>query len=218
MASETQTVVFLHGIDTGPDVWNDHIASLGEGWRGIVLPLAGLAPENDDFSLATAALAVSDELNRLRIQRAHFVGLSLGGMVALQFAIDFPDRVLSLVVTGNQVRMAGAQRVLVKFLSRLVPGHLAPAGISKKNLRSLIDSVGRADMRNDFARILAPTLVLCGAEDHSSLPFEQELAAGVRDAELQLVPGADADWAAHQPPDFMDRLTTFYATMTPRRW
>ncbi len=217
MASEMQTVIFLRGIDTGAGVWNEHIASLGEGWVGIALPLAGLGPEKD-FSLADAAIAMCDELNRLRAQRAHLVGLSLGGMAALQFAIDFPDRVASLVVTGNQVRMTGAQRAITKFLTRFIPGQLAPAGISKKKLIALVDSVGRADMRDGFARIIAPTLVLCGTEDHSSLPFAQELAAGVRGAELQLVPGADADWAAYQPAEFMQRLTTFYATMTPRRW
>lgn len=217
MASEMQTVIFSHGIDAGPEVWNEHIASLGEGWVGIALPLAGFGPEKD-FSLANAAIAMRDELNRLRVQRAHLVGLSLGGMAALQFAIDFPDRVASLVVTGNQVRMTGAQRAITKFLTRFIPGQLAPAGISKKKLIALVDSVGRADMRDGFARIIAPTLVLCGTEDHSSLPFAQELAAGVRGAELQLVPGADADWAAYQPAEFMQRLTTFYATMTPRRW
>lgn len=88
-----------------PTPWNAQIAGLPEGLTGIAPRIAGLDADGEGFSLSAAATAVRDELDRRGVERAHLCGLSLGGMVATRFAIDYPDhRVSSLVLSGSQVR------------------------------------------------------------------------------------------------------------------
>jgi 2-hydroxy-6-oxonona-2,4-dienedioate hydrolase/4,5:9,10-diseco-3-hydroxy-5,9,17-trioxoandrosta-1(10),2-diene-4-oate hydrolase len=58
--------------------------------------------------LAFLARTVRDFLDALGIQRAHFVGNSMGGQAALKLAIDYPDRIDRLVVIGSSPLKAGS--------------------------------------------------------------------------------------------------------------
>ena len=136
MTSSAQTVVFLHGIGAGPDSWNAQIAGLPEGLTGIAPRIAGLTDADDEgFSLSAAAAAVRDELDRRGVERAHLCGLSLGGMVATRFAIDYPDRVSSLVLSGSQVHPNPALMRVQNAIMRLLPAQLvAQPGMSKQRM------------------------------------------------------------------------------------
>lgn len=218
MTSSTQTVVFLHGIGAGPDSWNTQIAGLPEGFIGIALRIAGLTDaDGEGFSLSAAATAVRDELDRRGVERAHLCGLSLGGMVATRFVIDYPDRVSSLVLSGSQVHPNPALMRVQNAIMRVLPAKLvAQPGMSKQRMLAVLDAVGQTNFRSELSQIRVPTLVFCGEKDRANIPAARELAAGISGAELQLVPGAGHEWNMQQPDEFSIRLKDFY-THTPQR-
>lgn len=149
MTPEAQTVVFLHGIGAGPDSWNAQIDALPEGFTGIAPTIAGLSDADDqEFSLTTAAAAVQDELDRRGIRRAHLCGLSLGGMVATRFAIDYPERVASLVLSGSQVHPNPALMKVQNAIMRILPARVvAQPGMSKQRMLAVLRAVGQTDFR-----------------------------------------------------------------------
>ena len=57
--------------------------------------------------LQTASDAVLTDLQDRGIDRMHLCGLSLGAMIATRFAIDHPQRVASLILSGSQVHPNG---------------------------------------------------------------------------------------------------------------
>ena len=215
MAPQAQTVVFLHGLGAGTDSWNPQIAALPDGFTGIAPRIAGLADgDGEGFSLRAAATAVREELDRLGVERAHLVGLSLGGMVATRFAIDSPARVTSLVLSGSQVHPNPALMRVQNAIMRLLPARVvAQPGMSKQRMLAVLRAVGETDFRGELARVTAPTLVLCGLKDRPNLPAAKELAAGIPGAELQLVPGAGHEWNIHQPDAFSTRLNAFHRSL-----
>lgn len=221
MASESQTVVFLHGIGADPDSWNPQIAALPDGFTGIAPHITGLTDtltdgDGDGFSLAAAAEAVRDDLDRRGIERAHLCGLSLGGMVATRFAIDYPKRVASLVLSGSQVHPNQALMKVQNTIMRVFPARLvARPGMSKRRLLAVLRAVSETDFRGELTQITAPTLVLCGLKDRPNIPAAKDLAAGIAGAELQLVPGAGHEWNIHQPGEFSTRLNAFYLSHAP---
>lgn len=218
MTSSTQTVVFLHGIGAGPDSWNTQIAGLPEGFIGIAPRIAGLTDaDGEGFSLSAAATAVRDELDRRGVERAHLCGLSLGGMVATRFAIDYPDRVSSLALSGSQVRPNPALMRVQNAIMRILPAKLvAQPRMSKQRMLAVLDAVGQTNFRSELSQIRVPTLVFCGEKDRANIPAARKLAAGISGAELQLVPGAGHEWNMQQPDEFSIRLKDFY-THTPQR-
>ncbi|WP_200328949.1 alpha/beta fold hydrolase [Leucobacter sp. L43] len=219
MASPSQSVLFLHGIGAGPESWDAQIDALPSEFSGFAPRVAGLTGDGSaDFSLTDAAGDVAAELDRRGIERAHICGLSLGAMIAIRFAIDYPNRVSSLVLSGAQVRPNPALMALQSAIMRVLPSRLvAPPGMSKPRMRAVLRSIARADLREELSRITAPTLVLCGLRDRPNLPAARELAAGITDAKLQLVPDAGHEWNISRPEAFSKRLNAFYAHQTEGR-
>ena len=159
-------------------------------------------------------------LDRLVVQRAHLVGLSLGGMAVMRLAARNPDRVdrLGLICTsallgpaqGWRDRAAitlaeGTQTVADAVVARwFTPGFAAGHPDLVDQYRAMIAAtppVGYAgcclaiadmDLRADLAAITAPTLVLGGVQDPATPPNHQEfIAAGIADSTLHFLdPGA----------------------------
>ncbi len=211
MTSQAQTVVFLHGIGADSDSWDAQLIALPNGYTRIAPQVAGLTG-GESFTLGGAAAAIRDDLDQRGVERAHLCGLSLGGMVATRFALDYPDRIASLVLSGSQVRPNPTLMRVQNRIMRLLPERfVAPPGLTKHDVIAILRGVAATDFRAELTRIAVPTLVLCGTKDRPNLPAAREFAALIEGAELQLVPGAGHEWNVQLPAEFNARLTAFYA-------
>ena len=207
-----RTIVFLHGIGVGPECWRAQIAALPDGKVGLAPPLPGLTGTTGPFTLGGSAADLVTLLDGEGIDRAHVCGLSLGAMVATRFAIDYPERCASLVLSGGQDRPSPALMRLQNAVFGLMPERMAaPPGMTKAGMLSVLREVSRIDFRPELAVITARTLVLCGARDRANLPAARRLAAAIPDAELRIVPGAGHEANTRAPEAFNRELETFYA-------
>lgn len=94
-------IVFLHGFGGCGNLWNKVIGKLGTAFKTIAYDLPGHAgslayPEAGPAK--TAAKAVLTDLKARGVDKAHFVGHSMGGAVASLAAILEPERVASLTL------------------------------------------------------------------------------------------------------------------------
>lgn len=81
------------------------------------------------------------------------------------------------------------------------------SGVSKERLLQLLEVVRHTDLTDALPRIMAPTLVLCGAADRANLPAARQVAQGVPHASMTVVPGAGHELNAQQPAE-LARLFT----------
>jgi len=111
-AGDGPVVVLIHGYGADLRLWDAQVEPLREaGFRVIRFDVRGhgrsmIAP--DGYTFENYAADLRDLLDRLNIERpateslevgaVHLAGLSMGGGIALQFALDYPDRVLSLTL------------------------------------------------------------------------------------------------------------------------
>jgi 3-oxoadipate enol-lactonase len=98
-------VVLIHGHSADRRLWDRQSAFLAQcGFRALRYDLRGHgctdAPATG-YTFADYSLDLRDLLDHLRIDRAHLVGLSMGGGVALTFALDNPRRTASLVLIDS---------------------------------------------------------------------------------------------------------------------
>jgi pimeloyl-ACP methyl ester carboxylesterase len=106
MAGEGPAVVLLHGLAGSSTTWHGVGPALAERYTVVAPDMLGhgeSAKPRGDYSLGAYASGVRDLLVALEIDRASFVGHSLGGGVAMQFAYQFPERCerLALVASGG---------------------------------------------------------------------------------------------------------------------
>jgi 4,5:9,10-diseco-3-hydroxy-5,9,17-trioxoandrosta-1(10),2-diene-4-oate hydrolase len=98
------TVILLHGIGSSVETWAYNISVLAQHHRVYAIDLVGAGRSDKPpatYSLTYLAQFVKDFMDALSIECATVIGNSLGGGVALQFALDFPQKLEKLVLVNS---------------------------------------------------------------------------------------------------------------------
>ncbi len=124
-AGEGDPVLLLHGLGATKASFLPTIAALAGSYRVIAIDLPGFGdsakPVGAAYDPPFFAHAVAGVLDALGIERAHLVGNSMGGRVALEAGFEFPDRVGRL----------GAARPLARLAARAPLGAAAARGATR---------------------------------------------------------------------------------------
>ena len=98
-------VIFVHEFAGDARSWEPQLRHFGQRHRAVAYDARGYPPSDvpEDpaaYSQARAADDILAVLDHLGVERAHVVGLSMGGFATLHFGFRHPGRALSLVVAG----------------------------------------------------------------------------------------------------------------------
>jgi 3-oxoadipate enol-lactonase len=168
-------------------------------------------------SLADDARALLDDLG---LTRVHWCGLSLGAMVGMYLASEFPERIDRLVLCCTSahfpdpatwheriaaVSAGGTASIAATVVERwftpewaaahpeiVAEARAMVAGTSDEGYRGCCAALAVWDHRDRLSAITAPTLVVAGADDLATPvdPHARTLADGIPGARLEIVPGA----------------------------
>ncbi len=145
-AGKGDALIMLHGGGPGASGWSNfrgNIGPLSESFRVLLVDIPGFGksdkPLYEGPQGAYSARAVRDLMDTLGIQKAHFIGNSLGGHISLRFALDYPDR------AGRLILMAPATANMITSVTptptegiKLLQGYYRPPGPSLDKLRAFI--------------------------------------------------------------------------------
>jgi len=102
-ADSAPAIVFLHGLGVSSWMWTEQVAALSADYQCLAIDLPGNGESYREtwHSLADSASQVAAIIRAQAAHgKAHIVGLSLGGYVALQLLADHPDVVETVLVSG----------------------------------------------------------------------------------------------------------------------
>jgi len=233
-------VVFLHAATGSSRVWEYQIpAFTASGHRVITYDRRGFGRTVTDsagFQPGTGSDDLLALLDHLRVDRFHIVGTAAGGIVALDFALSFPQRLRSLVLAnsiggvqdpdylelGNRLRPAPQFNAMPPEFRELGPSYRAanPAGTERwKELERTNRSPGpplpAQTMRSrvtfsSLEGIRVPTLLLTGDADLYAPPAVLRLfATRINGAESVIVPEAGHSAYWEQPEIFNRTVLAF---------
>ena len=101
-------VVLSHCLSGSMAIWSSQVAILEEKYRVLCYDLRGHsgsdAPD-EDYSMEMLASDAAALLDTLEIESAHFMGISLGGMIGQQLALMHPEKVSSLILCDTACRI-----------------------------------------------------------------------------------------------------------------
>jgi pimeloyl-ACP methyl ester carboxylesterase len=110
-------VVLIHGLDSSAEgSWQEPgvMAALARNHRVVALDLPGYGSSDKPATGEAYGIQWSEDVGRLLdhlvIDRAHIVGYSMGAIVALKFAVDHPDRMLTGTLVGMGLLPQGSAR------------------------------------------------------------------------------------------------------------
>ena len=103
-AGSGELVVFLHGIGGNKTNWREQLPKFAEHFCAVAWDARGYG-ESDDYEEPLHFYDYARDLVRVldhcRAARAHIVGLSMGGRIALDFAEHYPQRLLTLTICAT---------------------------------------------------------------------------------------------------------------------
>lgn len=202
--------VFIHGSGHKAASWRRTISCMND-YDDILCPnlaslLDGKAASYD--ALYTAFANYCSEL----VGPIHLCGLSLGGILALNVALDFPDKVRSLVLMGTPYKVPKLAFQFQNLIFRLLPAiTFETMAFDKTNTFALGHSMTALDFSQRLSDVRCPTLVLCGSKDRANLKSARYLARNISQAELHVLENAGHVLNEECPEALAKILTEFYA-------
>jgi len=204
--------VFVHGLGQTPSVWEETLSCLGGGEAcfcpDLMELLKGRKPDYQNLYEGFSNLC--DRLDG----PADLCGLSLGGVLALNYAADRPEKVRSLVLISAQYRMPKGMLRVQNVVFRLMPEAMfRQSGLGKEDMIRLCGSMLDLDLSGFLGEIACPVLVLCGKRDRANRKASEDLAGLLKNAELQMLQDAGHEVNAEAPAALADALRTFYGRL-----
>ena len=141
-------------------------------------------------------------------------GLSLGGILALNYAIDYPDKVSSIVLVGTQFEMPKQLLRLQNMLFRFIPNSsFEKIGFKKNDFIQLTTSMLDLHFRKELKDLSCKSLIICGEKDYVNKKASKELAQLIHGAVLHLIPSAGHEVNLQAPKQLAEALEEFFKTL-----
>ena len=120
-------LVLTHGFAAPFEQWKPDVMPLGAARPLLLYDVRGhgettVPPDPSDYSMPVFAADLDALLDALEIQRAHIAGVSMGGMVTAQFAVDFPDKCASVSIIDSTCGSGADQGPAGDWERRLLEG------------------------------------------------------------------------------------------------
>jgi 3-oxoadipate enol-lactonase len=233
-------VVFSNSLATNLSMWDDQAAALNKSFRVLRYDHRGHGGTEATGGRYDFDLLVADVIglfDALAIKRAHFVGISMGGMTGLALAQQHPDRVETLAACDcgpasspassqqweERIAIAekeGMEPLVLATAKRWFPPEFpedsavfqkACAMIRTTPVKGFIGAAGALanfDLRPGLPNIKAPTLLIVGSKD-ATVPGQKAINAAVPGSRLVELEGAGHLSNLEEPEGFTRALQQF---------
>ena len=147
-----------------------------------------------------------------RIEKAHILGFSDGGNIAMVFAIHYPDRVNKLILNGANLNAGGVKRgtqIPIEIGYRIASLFAKISESAKRNAEMLGLMVNDPNVEPEaLRRITAKTLVIAGTRDMIKEDHTKLIAENIPDSKLVFIDG-DHFIASKRPEEFNRAVLDF---------
>lgn len=231
LAGAGAPVVLVHGLSGSSIWWTRNLAPLATHYTVYLVDLPGfgaLRHLRREFVLARAAHWLRAWMDAASLTRAHFVGHSMGGLIAIRLAAAYPEVVRRLVLAApagipTAKTLFGEVVPLVRAIGATTPAFLPVLAYDALRAGPLTllrasQALLREDVRDDLSHIAAPALLIWGSRDTLVPPSLGPLMRDqLPDARLVVIPGAGHVVMFDRPDQFNAELLTFLADKSERR-
>lgn len=200
--------IFIHGLGQNASSWNRTLPLLAEPVHAACPDLAAML-KSGGADYASLYHAFSDYCGNFP-EPLNLCGLSLGGILALQYAIEHPDRVQSLTLIGAQYKMPKKLLRLQSLIFGVMPkSAFENTGFQKETFIQLTNSMTELDFSERLRELSCAVLILCGEKDSANIKAAKTLAECIPGARLTVLAGTGHEANIENPEALASELNTF---------
>ena len=235
------TVIFVNSLGTDLRVWDSIIKELNQKYRTVRFDKRGHGVSTNienNISISILANDLKLLISKLEIKNILLVGLSIGGLIALEFLKNSSTNVKGLVLSDtaakigssdmwsdriNKVKAGGITAISDDILARWFSNHFLKNKIEELQLwRSMLTrtstlgylgcckAIADCDLRNEAKSISIPTLLIVGDEDGSTpVNLVKDTANMIKNSKFKIIKGAGHLPCVEKPEIFTNELVKF---------
>ena len=194
--------IMLHGLGQSSESWSDTIKVFNDDLSDW---LSGKVPCYDTLYrvLETYCEQFEEPLN--------ICGLSLGGILAMQYAIEHSEKVNSLVLIGTQYEMPKYLLKIQNLIFHIMPcSAFEKMGFQKTDFINLCKSMTELTFKHKLKKISCSVLVVCGDKDKINKRASLELQQQIENAEIAIIENAGHEVNTDNPTLLGQKLNIFF--------
>jgi len=249
ISGQGQPVLFIHGLGSSLRDWEMQVPFFSERYQAVTFDVRGHGKSDKPpgpYSIAQFAADTAGLIRALDLAPAHVVGISLGGMIAFQLAVDAPDLVRSLVIVNAApefvVRTAKdrfqilQRKLIVRLLGMRKMGEVLgkrlfvkpeQAGLRRifadrwaendpRAYRDAMLAIPGWSVADRLETITCPTLVIAADEDYTPVSVKEAFTARMPRAELVVIRDSRHATPVEHPEKFNEVLAAFLSRQDKR--
>ena len=228
-------LLLIHGLGSSARDWERQVPYFSKNYRVITFDVRGHGQTDKPagpYGIRLFAEDTAEFMKILNIESAHVVGISMGGMIALQLATIIPERIRSLVVvnTGAELivrsfrefLMVLQRKLIVRLLGmrkmgEVLSGRLFPDPEHEELRKIFVDRWAENDPRayrdsmqgllgwsvtEQLSSIQCPTLIVSADHDYTPVAIKEAIVAKMPNAKLAVIPNSRHAVPVERPEEF----------------
>ena len=250
--TSTEWVTFVHGAGGSSSIWYKQVRDFKKHFNVLILDLRGHGNSkptlkdtfNPKYTFDSITHDIVEVIEHLKIEKSHFIGISLGTILIRNLAEKRPELVQSMIMGGAIIKLNFRSQVLMKIgnifksvvpymmLYKLFAFIIMPKKNHKKS-RLLFVNEAKKLYQKEFLRwfkltseinpllrffrtkdIKIPTLYVMGAEDHLFLPSIKNVVSKHVTSSLFVVDNCGHVVNVEQPETFNNQTIGFINSLT----
>ncbi len=238
-SDDADWVTFIHGAGGSSSIWFKQIREYKAHFNVLLLDLRGHGksknlslPKLKKYDFKSIGDDVIEVLDHLAIHKTHFVGISLGTVIARELADRFPERTSAMILGGAVMKLNLRGQVLMRLgviLKSVIPylilykffAFIIMPKKTHQESRILFVNEARKLYQKEFIRWFkmaaevnpllklfrindnkTPTLYIMGSQDHMFLPSIKKLIENHSLSSLEIIPECGHVVNVEQPHAF----------------
>lgn len=205
------TYVFVHGLGQNSFSWQKVIDYIEMGSEEIAAPdLFSLLNVGEPITYNNLYQHFFDYCESLD-GPLHLCGLSLGAILSLNYAIDRPEKVNSLILIAAQYIMPRFLISVQNKVFQILPNSMfQKMELHKKDAIQLTKSMEDLDFSRQLSNISCQTLILCGEKDKPNKKAAEQLSSLITGAKLEIIMQAGHEANADNPEGLAEIIKDFW--------
>ena len=245
-----EALLLLHGLGSDGRSWEYQIGPFAEQFRVIVVDVRGhgrSAKPSGPYSVSQFTSDIFALLNHLQVDQCHLVGLSMGGMIGFQMAVDQPQRLKSLTIvnSGPELVPRGLKekwqilqrRLILNLLSmekigEFIGGRLFPEPHQAEYKKKFVQQMGENDPKaykaatnaligwsvsTELDRIQCPVFIISGDMDYTPVAIKEAYMRQLPTSQLHVIENSRHATPVDQPEAFNTAVLHFLHTVSQKQ-
>ena len=204
--------ILVHGLGQDEKSWNEVKKQLNNNGINVETPNLFSIVQNYQVNYENMYREFADYCNSFK-EKINLVGLSLGGVLAIDYIIEFPEKINSITLIGTPYEIPKAiftiQNIIYKFIPKRI---FEKRGCPKKDIISLLDSMKNLSIPDKAPNIKCNTLIICGEKekDNINMKSAKQLNEVIQNSKFKIIENAGHEVNIDNPKELANTIYDFW--------